>query len=63
MKRMQPGFCQRCGTDEHVHEGLCRRCRKVLLAEGTPVREARRRPPRAAQTEPLHNPPWRRRGA
>jgi len=55
--------CGKCGANEHVHRGLCRRCRRMLSGEGRIVPTDGVRKPLAASPEPLHNPPWRRRGA
>ncbi|GEM_PF-2332230 len=55
--------CRRCGANEHVHRGLCRRCRRVLMGEGSVVTEEKVPEPHQAQPEPLHRPPWKRRGA
>lgn len=59
--------CEKCGSNEHIHDGLCRVCRKSLLEEpeelrhgiAPPGRSAR---PKAPEVEPLHSPPWRHRG-
>ncbi len=56
-------ICERCGENEHVRRGLCRRCRKLLVGEGKPLAEERRRIARQTPASPLHSPPWRRRGA
>jgi len=58
-----PDVCERCGSNTKVHKGLCHRCREALRGEGTPVSAPQGEKPHQAQPEPLHNPPWRRRGA
>jgi hypothetical protein len=68
MKKLSSDVCERCGANEHVHEGLCRKCRKALLGEARQVHEdevefEHEKPTHHEQAEPLHNPPWRRRGA
>jgi len=55
--------CDECGSDDEVHRGLCRRCRSVLRGEGTHPPAGSSERPHQADPEPLHNPPWRRRGA
>lgn len=30
-------ICRRCGTDKHVHRGLCHRCREMNLFRGPTV--------------------------
>lgn len=60
-RRTPSGICERCGTDEHVHGGLCHRCRDAV--GDAPAPSAARPPARQATVEPPHNPPWRRRGA
>jgi len=60
---LEPGVCERCGTNEHVHEGLCRRCRKLLLGKGTVLDTEDRTDPHSADVPPLHSPPWQHRGA
>lgn len=61
-RRTTSGVCERCGTDEHVHRGMCRRCREAVDG-GARAPQHAEQAPRQAQPEPLHNPPWRRRGA
>lgn len=61
-RRARAGVCERCGAEEHVHRSLCRRCRE-LVDGGTAAPRLTQPEPRSAQPEPLHNPPWRRRGA
>ena len=61
-RRPRAGVCERCGSDHHVHRGLCHRCRE-LVDGGRPVPDAARPAPHQASPEPLHDPPWRRRGA
>lgn len=63
LSHMRAGLCERCGTDEHVHEGLCRHCRKVLVGEGKILEHRHEEHPHQAADIPLRNPPWRRRGA
>ncbi|HYA67408.1 MAG TPA: hypothetical protein VED63_01635 [Acidimicrobiales bacterium] len=58
-----PDVCERCAANEHVHKGLCRLCREVLLGQGTLLEPEHRERPHQADSEPLHSPPWRRRGA
>lgn len=55
--------CERCGANLHVRRGLCRRCRKLLIGEGKALEEQPERFVQQARPAPLHNPPWRRRGA
>jgi hypothetical protein len=55
--------CGKCGANEHVHRGLCRRCRRLLLGDGRIAGTELFRGPHEASPEPLHSPPWRRRGA
>ena len=61
--RVRPGVCERCGANLHVHRGLCRRCRKVLLGEGRMAGRADVGALHSADVGRLRNPPWRRRGA
>lgn len=60
---LQAGVCESCGSNEHVHRGLCRHCRHVLIGEGELRRPEHQERPHQASPEPLHSPPWRRRGA
>lgn len=60
-RRTPSDVCERCGSDHHVHRGLCHRCREVVGDTAVPPAAERR--PDQAVPEPLHNPPWRRRGA
>jgi len=61
---LQPSkVCERCGVTEGVHKGFCRRCREVLLGPGVIVGPGHEETPHQADAEPLHSPPWRRRGA
>lgn len=62
-RRARAGVCERCGSDEHVHRGLCHRCRGVEGPTGVPAPPEGQPAPYQAQPEPQHNPPWRRRGA
>ncbi len=67
-KFQQEGFCENCGAQAHLHEGLCRPCHRLALDErrtGVPMDQEKRRPipPHQAPSIPLHSPPWRRRGA
>ena len=55
--------CERCGSDDSVHKGLCHRCREILRGEGTVLPPEAAEKPHQARPEPLHSPPWRRRGA
>jgi len=55
-----PDVCERCGANEHVHDRLCRRCRRLLLGEGTIVAPAR---PAAPHSAPGAGPAPHRRGA
>lgn len=53
--------CERCGREDVLHEGLCRRCRRASHAhaphaEGPPPDAP---VPPSAQTEPSHDRPWR----
>jgi hypothetical protein len=54
--------CERCGSNEHVHENLCRSCREFLMGPGTPFPPEHEQAPHQAETEPLHSPPWKHRG-
>ena len=58
-----PDVCERCGANEKVHKGLCHRCREILRGEGRVLKAEHAEQPHQAQAEPLHSPPWRRRGA
>jgi len=60
---LDAGVCENCSTNEHVHEGLCRRCRKVLLGEGKILPPEHEERLHQADGSPLHSPAWRRRGA
>jgi len=62
-RHLYAGVCKSCGANEHVHEGLCRRCRKVLIGQGEVLAPGHEERPHQADDEPLHSPPWRRRGA
>jgi ribosomal protein L40E len=55
--------CRKCGANEHVHRGLCRRCRRLSMGESRVLPPESIEKPHEASPEPLHNPPWRRRGA
>lgn len=55
--------CERCGSTDAVHRGLCRRCRNTLRGEGQELPPETRHEPHEADPRPLRNPPWRRRGA
>ena len=55
--------CERCGSNDSVRKGLCHRCREILRGEGKVVSPEHAEKPHQAQPEPLHSPPWRRRGA
>jgi hypothetical protein len=55
--------CERCAANENVVKGLCHRCRELLLGPGTLLGPEHQEKPHQADTEPLHSPPWRRRGA
>ena len=63
-----PRACTRCQRNEHVHEGLCRKCRAEFLAEGTPkgeigeVRVVDEKVPATPSLEPPHARPWVHRG-
>jgi hypothetical protein len=62
--RSNDGACESCGAREHVHQGFCRKCRRRLMGDSEPLipeRDTLR--PHQATPEPLHNPPWLRRGA
>lgn len=61
--RLHKGVCERCGTDRHVHRGLCRPCRDAMCLELVEPggQSARRRSGTAAGR--LKRPPWQRRGA
>lgn len=60
-RRTPSDICERCGTDQHVHRGLCHRCRDTVGDSQAPG--AARHVAHQATVEPPHNPPWRRRGA
>ncbi|HUY23488.1 MAG TPA: hypothetical protein VMV22_14225 [Acidimicrobiales bacterium] len=62
-KAVTQKVCRSCGANEHVHRGLCRRCREVLEGAGSVLPAEHAEHPRRPEVEPLHNPPWRRRGA
>jgi hypothetical protein len=55
--------CERCGSNDGVRKGLCHSCREILLGEGKVMAPEHMEKPHQAQPEPLHSPPWRRRGA
>lgn len=55
--------CEKCGSNDHVHDRLCRRCREALRGEGELLAAEHQEEPHQAYPAPLHNPPWRRRGA
>jgi len=55
--------CERCGSNDSVRKGLCHRCRETLRGEGKVLAPEHAEKPHQAQPEPLHSPPWRRRGA
>jgi len=60
------GVCGKCGETARLHEGLCRRCHRVVLDERRPAaahHEPHQHPPHQPPTVPLHGPPVRRRGA
>jgi len=64
------GTCTRCGSNGHLRHGLCSVCRaEVRAARKTPPgshaepHESRPPAPPRPDVEPLHSPPWRRRGA
>jgi hypothetical protein len=56
--------CLRCRGSEHLHDGLCRRCRAQLRLEETRGGETRNVPPAdkevptAVTLEPPHARPW-----
>jgi hypothetical protein len=58
--------CVECDATEHVHRGLCRRCRHRLLAETSgnlpPVEGPNRTHRRDPSLEPPHSRPWVHRG-
>ena len=60
---MRTKVCRNCGANEHVHRGMCRRCREIFEGAGTVLAPDHPRAPRASHAQPLHCPPWRRRGA
>ncbi len=53
--------CRSCYGEEDVHDGLCRHCRRGLLAEETPrrtvVAEKSEQVPAAPTLEPAHDRP------
>jgi hypothetical protein len=53
--------CRNCGSVEHLRDGLCRECVRILGREETAEAESREHP-HQAPVIPLHRPPWRRRG-
>jgi hypothetical protein len=55
--------CERCGSNEHVHKALCRKCHELLLGQGAILGPEHQEHPHQANPAPLHSPPWRRRGA
>lgn len=61
-----PKVCTSCHGNEDVHDGLCRHCRRGLLAEETPhpATVAERPEPRPATetVPPAHTRPWVHRG-
>jgi len=59
----EAGVCERCGTTEHVHRGLCHHCRELPAGEHERVAIDHVEHPHQAPPIPLRNPPWRRRGA
>lgn len=60
---LQANVCGRCGSDDSVRKGLCHSCREILRGEGKVMAPEHTEKPHQAQPEPLHSPPWRRRGA
>jgi hypothetical protein len=56
--------CERCGRAGEIHRGLCAKCRMSGAGDGKvrPDPDTVRKPPRP-DVEPLHSPPWKRRGA
>lgn len=54
--------CRSCHGEEDVHDGLCRHCRRGLLAEETPrptvIAEKSEHVPPAPTVEPAHDRPW-----
>jgi len=61
--RLPSDLCERCGTSEHVHRGLCQRCRQLMVEERERVEPDGGEHPHQAPRVPLHNPPGRPRGA
>ena len=55
--------CERCGSNDHIHKSLCRKCHELLLGEATVAGTGQLARPHQADPAPLHSPPWRRRGA
>ena len=55
--------CERCGSNDSVRKNLCHRCREILRGEGKVMAPEHPEKPHQVQPEPLHSPPWRRRGA
>jgi hypothetical protein len=55
--------CERCGSNDSVRKGLCHGCREILRGERKVMESEHTEKPHQAQPEPLHSPPWRRRGA
>jgi len=60
---MMPSVCRNCGAVEHVHRGLCRRCRHALNADSRPLPAEGAARPMWPPLLPLRHPPSRRRGA
>jgi predicted amidophosphoribosyltransferase len=60
---LQAGICERCGSNQHVHEALCRRCRKTLMGEGRVLGTEHEGHPSEADAMRRWRVPWLRRGA
>ena len=52
--------CRICGSNEDIHRGLCRRCRRSDQAQRDTERE---RHPKEPRLEPPHARPWVHRGS
>ncbi len=60
---LETGVCESCGTNEHVHRGLCQRCRELQVGKGARVAPEHREHPHEAPSVPPRNPRSRRKRA
>jgi hypothetical protein len=56
-------YCDHCGSDQDVHEGVCHRCREQIRGPRVLMPpKGRRAVPRRAPVRPPHDQPWVPRG-